>query len=58
MESDEVKGLVDSWMARGIVAEWNVRFASFDRATANFVDFEKVCESIRVMLHDFLCYDA
>ncbi|KAH7673768.1 Protoporphyrinogen oxidase protein [Dioscorea alata] len=49
VEHDEVKGLVESWMARGIVAEWNVRFASFDRATAKFVDFEKEGASRRLV---------
>ncbi|KAJ0963243.1 hypothetical protein J5N97_028365 [Dioscorea zingiberensis] len=49
VERDEVKSLVDSWIARGIVAEWNVRFASFDRPTSKFLDFEKEGASRRLV---------
>ncbi|KAG6494701.1 renalase-like [Zingiber officinale] len=38
---EEVMGLVNSWQARGLVAEWRVPFGCFDRSAEKFVDLEK-----------------
>ena len=40
--SNEVMGLVGTWEARGLVAEWKEKFGAFDRSTARFLAFEKV----------------
>lgn len=47
----EVMGLVNSWQARGIVAEWRVPFGCFDRSAEKFVDLEKVCPTSYLFFH-------
>ncbi|WOL08953.1 hypothetical protein Cni_G17706 [Canna indica] len=38
---NEVLGVVSSWEARGLVAEWPVMFGSFDWSVRKFVDLDK-----------------